>query len=141
MDLRGRMMRLSSRKIGLSEWKVIVVLVALAGLGAPRLLAQAAPLVLPYTITTVGGGTTTVCGATGTDKIGNGCPATQASFGATSPVVSGGDTRGIAVDSKGNIIIADTGASMVRKINQKTGLLTVVAGSLNPAAACTVAGT
>jgi len=136
------MMRLGSRRVGLSDLKATVFLMAVAGLGAPRLMAQAPPLVLPYTITTVGGGTTTVCAATGADKIGNGCPATQASFGATSPVASGGDTRGIGVDTSGNLIIADTGASMIRKINQKTGLVTVVAGSLSSAAACTLgAGT
>src|ERR1035437_2561051 len=118
MELRGRTMRLGSRNTGLSELKAMVVLVALAGLGAPRLLAQAAaPLVLPYTITTVGGGTATVCTTTGADRMGNGCPATQASFGATSPIASGGDTRGIGVDANGNIIIADTGANMIRQTN------------------------
>ncbi len=133
-------MRLGSGRVGLSELKATVFLMAVAGLGTARLMAQAAPLVLPYTITTVGGGTATVCMATGADRIGNGCPATQASFGATSPIASGGDTRGIAVDSQGNIIIADTAANMIRKINQKTGVVTVVAGSLNASAACTVAG-
>src|ERR1035437_4576578 len=100
MELRGRTMRLGSRNTGLSELKVMVVLVALTGLGAPRLLAQAAaPLVLPHTITTIGGGATVgvkvgtaevvSCSASVHDSIGNGCPANQASFGATSCITSG----------------------------------------------------
>src|ERR1035437_3309910 len=139
MKLRGRSMRQGSQTIGLVRLQAVAVFAVMAGLAAPRLMAQSAPLVLPYTITTVGGGTATVCTTTGADKIGNGCPATQASFGATSAIASG-DTRAVGMDPQGNIIIADTGASMIRKINPKTGLVTVVAGSLNSAAACTLGG-
>ena len=143
-------MRLGSRKIWLIELAATGVLVALAGPGMPRLMAQAAPLVLPYTMTSIGGGATVCvksgsvqvvsCSATVHDNIGNGCLANQASYGATSCITTGGDTRGIGVDSQGNVIIADSTANMVRKINQKTGLVTVVAGSLSTASACTVPG-
>jgi hypothetical protein len=115
------------------------VLLAIAGLAAPQLKAQSTSLVLPYTITTVGGGTTAICTTAGVDAVGDGCPATQASFGAINPIVSGAELRALAIDLQGNIIIADGGGSLIRKINVKTGIVTVVAGSLvTTKAACTV---
>jgi uncharacterized protein (TIGR03437 family) len=61
-----------------------------------------------------------VAGNGATGYTGDGGPATQASFnGAT----------GIAVDSSGNIYIADTGNNVIRKVTAATGIITTVAGN------------
>jgi hypothetical protein len=133
--MRGTTMGLGCRRIGFAG------LVMMMSAATVQMGAQTAPLLLlPYTITTVGGGTATVCTTAGVDKLGDGCPATQASFGATTPVASGGDIRALGIDPQGNIIIADAGANLIRKINQKTGLVTVVVGGTAAECNGTVAG-
>jgi subtilase family serine protease/sugar lactone lactonase YvrE len=61
-----------------------------------------------------------------TDVYGDGCPAVDANFEVPG---YGTGTAGIAVDSKGNIYIADPDVETVRKITAATGIITVVAGN------------
>jgi sugar lactone lactonase YvrE len=67
-------------------------------------------------ITTVAGGGTT---ASGTDAYGDGGPATKA-------ILYG--PQSVAVDSSGNLFIADAYNQLVRMVNATTGIITVVAG-------------
>lgn len=92
------------------------VLFAISGVA---LSAAQAPLTLPYTITSIAGGGT-VC-FTAADSLGNGCPATQATIGAT--------LLGVAVDARGNVYVADTANNMIRRVDASTGIITVAAGS------------
>jgi len=95
---------------------------------ASSLHAQA-PIALPNTISTFaggGGGTTStskgvacVTGSsyTTTDAFGDGCPATQGILNST-------DIRGgVVVDGAGNVYIADSSNSIVRRVDGKTGII------------------
>jgi len=106
----------------------------------------AAPLVLPNTFSTVAGSTTGSAGKSGftqgvpcapgspliaADQWGNGCLATQAVFGTDF-------MDGVRVDGQGNIWIVDfnnnwSGASvqMLRRVDAKSGIVTLVANSSN----------
>ena len=68
-------------------------------------------------INTVAGGGT-VCGTT-SDPIGDGCPATQATLN---------QPEAVAVDANGNLLIADTGNKVVRRVNKTNQIITIVAG-------------
>jgi pectin methylesterase-like acyl-CoA thioesterase len=91
----------------------------------------ASTVILPYTISTIaGGGSTTTTGSAcfagstlkATDTFGDGCPATQAVFGAA-------DFRGgVATDQLGNVYIADTTNNLIRKIDPRSGLITAFVG-------------
>ncbi|MGA3212350.1 MAG: Ig-like domain repeat protein [Terriglobales bacterium] len=71
-------------------------------------------------ITTMAGdGNFTVC-AGATDSIGDGCPATSASLYLP---------EGVAVDSAGNLYIADFDDCVIRKVTASTGKITTVAGT------------
>ena len=102
-----------------------------AGIGSKSLHSQTPQaLVLPYTISMLaGGGASSTAGSacsTGsslkaTDAYGDGCPATAALFST--------DIRGgVTVDPLGNVFVADTSNNLVRKIDPRTGLITVFAG-------------
>ena len=97
--------------------------------------AQQAPIALPNTVSTVGGGATSpltvgaVCSTgsslTATDTLGDGCLATSAYFNTT----ASGDLRGgVATDPAGNIYVMDTEDAAVRVINARSGIITLVAG-------------
>lgn len=74
----------------------------------------------------VTGAITTVAGGgynPGSDGFGDGAPATQAALN---------NPTGVAVDSTGNLYIADTGHNLVRVVNAVTGVIQAVAGTGNP---------
>lgn len=63
-------------------------------------------------------------GATGncptqTDKFGDGCLATNVVLGA----------NGLALDNSGNLLIADSGIGLIRRVNATTQIITAVAGN------------
>ena len=62
---------------------------------------------------------TTVAGSGRSLGLGDGGPALEASFR---------ETRGIAVDSAGNIFIADNGSGRIRRVDVATGVITTAAG-------------
>jgi hypothetical protein len=64
----------------------------------------------------VGGGTP--CG-TKSDPIGDGCPATQATLD---------QPEAVAIDANGNLLIADTGNHVVRRVNSTNQIITIAAG-------------
>ncbi len=74
-----------------------------------------------YTITTVAGGTpfASIGCAQETDLEGDGCPATSAEMG----------PAGIAVDTTGNLYIADSANNLIRKVSTN-GLISTIAGNV-----------
>ncbi len=78
--------------------------------------------------TVFAGGASTVC-SSATDSFGNSCPATQS-------ILSG--PKAVAIDTAGNVFIADTGNNLIRKVSPATGLITLYGGG---AAASTAGGT
>ncbi|MGH9711792.1 MAG: InlB B-repeat-containing protein [Candidatus Acidiferrales bacterium] len=75
-----------------------------------------------HIITTYAGGATAVC-AGATDTLGDGCAATQAFLG--SP-------QGVAVHSSGDLYIADSGDSLIRKVdNTANHTITLYGGNIN----------
>ena len=118
---------------------------ALLSLGAllvgPQMAGAQGPVVLPYTISTFVSAPTTpmavgagkLCNGGGTPAAGNtlpvatdgfndGCPAAQA-------ILSANDFRGgVATDPLGNLYIADTANLLIRKVDARSGLITVLVG-------------
>jgi trimeric autotransporter adhesin len=70
-------------------------------------------------ISLVGGAATTVC-AGATDTVGDGCPATQATFKSPDE---------LTFDPFGNLVIADAGNNRIRSIDLQTGNVTSIAGT------------
>ena len=83
--------------------------------------AQTAPQVLPYTTVRVAGQFGVVSNPSGTPPVpyGDGGLATTGTLNGP---------RGVAVDSAGNIYIADTSNNLIRKVYAATGMITTVAG-------------
>jgi len=112
---------------------VVAAMVGGSWIGAS---AQQAPIVLPYTMSSIMGPTTTAltigakCGNfIAMDTIGDGCPA---QFG-----LVGSDPHDIRVDTRGNIFwMDDSGAEVLHKISAVSGLETVYAGSVAVKTAC-----
>jgi Bacterial Ig-like domain (group 3)/NHL repeat len=75
----------------------------------------------------IAGGATTVC-STATDKVGDGCPATQATFSGIGAKFASSNTPGVAgvrVDPFGNLLVTDAMANLVRKISNNTQFGTI----------------
>lgn len=89
---------------------------------APLVPVSAAPVALPYTISTIaGGGSSSICTGS-TDSFGDGCAATSVQLSG-----SVADLRSVAVDPAGNVYFTDAKAAMVRKISP-SGIVTSFAG-------------
>jgi sugar lactone lactonase YvrE len=83
------------------------------------------PMALPYTISTIAGGSTTTNADTAcagsTDSFGDGCQATAMVFNGSV------DLRSVVADPFGNLYLTDANASMVRKISPN-GVISNFAG-------------
>ena len=71
----------------------------------------------------------TVAGNGMTGYNGDGIAATGAALNLTSGFTYGAPVAGIAVDSSGNLYVADVGNQRVRKVSAATGIITTVAGT------------
>jgi sugar lactone lactonase YvrE len=96
------------------------------------------PMALPYTMTTIAGGSTaasanTTCSGTA-DKYGDGCQATAITINA------GDDLRGITADPFGNIYFTEATANLVRRI-APNGVITNFAGKVSGTACVPTATT
>ncbi len=122
------------------------LMVGLVLIGPVGQAQTSAPLVLPNTLSTVAGSSNGTAGASGftvgaacspgspykaTDVYGDGCLATQAVFGT--------DLQdGIRVDGQGNLYIVDinnnwanTSVTLVRKVDAKSGIVSLISSSIN----------
>ena len=116
--------------VGFRRFSVLAVGITLASLISANAVGQTAPVVMPYTISTVAGpgaattaGTACFAGSSlnAADAFADGCPATQAIFSS--------DFRGgVTTDPLGNVYVADTTNNLIRKIDPRSGLITVFAG-------------
>ncbi|SEF60312.1 Pectinesterase [Bryocella elongata] len=110
--------------------RLVIAVVVTAALRGSASSAQQAPIALPNTITSLAGGATGVASGsacvtdsslTALDAFGDGCPGASAVFSS--------DLRGgVAVDPFGNVWVADSSNSAIRKIDARSGIITLAAG-------------
>ena len=93
-----------------------IVLAALLPAAASRAQIQ----VLNSLITTIAGHGTGCAGET--DNLGDGCPSADSALS---------NPTGVAVDSAGNLYIADANDNIIRKVSAATGEITTVAGTVS----------
>jgi sugar lactone lactonase YvrE len=89
--------------------------------------AQSGPQLLPYLINPVAGGGPVCSGAA--DTVGDGCTALNITLNTS--------LLGIAIDGQNNLYIEDTNNDLLRRVDGRTGLVTVAAGSLASETVCT----
>jgi sugar lactone lactonase YvrE len=93
----------------------LTVTVLLLVCGASAMLAQVAPILVPYQVTSLAGNTQLTSVGFG----GDGGPGTGAAL----------NTPGaIALDTVGNVYFADKGSDVIREINAQTGVIEIIAG-------------
>jgi sugar lactone lactonase YvrE len=93
----------------------LTVTVLLLVCGASAMLAQVAPILVPFQVTSLAGNT----------------QAPQAGFGGDGGPGSGATLsgpQGIAVDTVGNVYFADRGSDVIREINAQTGVIEIIEG-------------
>jgi polygalacturonase/sugar lactone lactonase YvrE len=101
---------------------------------APPVPVSAAPVALPYTMSTIAGGGASNSTCTGhIDSFGDGCQATAIQL------PSGTDLRAVAADPFGNIYFTDSNAKLIRRISTN-GVVTNFAGYVS-GTACVPTGT
>jgi DNA-binding beta-propeller fold protein YncE len=129
-------MRFSARISFTKLSGLVLGFLAVLGVMMPPVEAQTAPYVLPYTMSTYAGSHAiyTVGAACGTntalDIAGAGCIASLFSVGA--------DPHDVRVDPLGNVyFISNISQAVLYKINAKTGIVTVAAGSYTKHLPCT----
>lgn len=114
------------------SWKFVAGLAFLTSSFATIAVRAQAPYLLPYTINTVAGGNplTTVgaacAGGVGIafDTLGDGCQASSASVSTNTNI------HDVGVDPVGNLYFIDIGSNTIlRKIDARTGIVNVLAGS------------
>jgi sugar lactone lactonase YvrE len=105
------------------------LLLLIAGVGS--VLASnpgVAPVLVPYTMTAIAGNTQSAVPGFG----GNGVPGTSATLNAP---------NALAVDSVGNVYIADQSNALIREVNAQTGIIKIIAGVPPSKCTGTVCGT
>jgi len=139
VSLWGMYMRSASKSSFLKfSGLALGFLAAVAGVVSPAHAQTAVPYALPYTMTTFAGPHAVytagaACGAnTSLDIAGDGCIASLFSVGA--------DPHDIRVDALGNVyFINNISGGLINKINARTGIVTVLAGSATKVKVCTAA--